>query len=416
MLLTMGLDVERIREDFPTLKRLVKGRRLVYLDNAASSLKPRQVIEAIAEFYREHYANIHRGLHTLSEEASQMYEESRDEIARFIGASREEIVFVRNATEAINLVALSWAYWNLEEGDEIVISVMEHHSNIVPWILLSKRKKVRIKVARITPEGLLDLDHLSLLIGERTRIVSLVHVSNVLGTVNPARQLAKMAHEVGALFLLDGAQSVPHMPVNVKELDCDFLAFSGHKMLGPTGIGVLYGKKEVLEEMEPLYGGGEMISEVHCSEDGCTASWAPLPLKFEAGTPHIVGAIGLAAAIRYLKSVGMENIVSHEKILVERALELLGEVPGLRVVGPLDPDKRSGLVSFTVKGLSPHEVAALLDANYGIAVRSGYHCAQPLHEFLGLKEGTVRASFYLYNTVEEVEYLAKALSEVSALA
>lgn len=405
------LDVDSIREDFPILKRTIGGHGIVYFDNAASSLKPRQVVEEISRFYLLHYANIHRGIHTLSEEASEMYEESRKVVAGFIGADGEELVFVKNATEAINLVALGWAEKNCSEGDGIVITEMEHHSNMLPWAILSKKKGLKLELARVKDDGTIDMEQMSSIINERTKVVSVAHVSNVLGTVNPVREICKLAHEVGAICLVDGAQSVPHIPVNVREIDCDFLAFSAHKMLGPTGIGGLYGKRSILEDMEPPIAGGGMVTEVSCNCDGCAASWTEPPLRFEAGTPHIAGAIGFRRAVEYLEDKGIESIGHHEKELTRHCLRLLEGIRRVKVLGPLDTEIRSGIVSFTVEGFEPHEIALLLDS-HGIAVRSGHHCAQPLHRKFGIPNGSVRASFYLYNTREEVEYFCGTLEKI----
>lgn len=401
---------ELLRKDFPILERKINGYPLIYFDNAASSLKPIQVVEEISNFYLYHYSNIHRGVHVLSEEATEMYEKSRLDIAKFINASPEEIIFVRNATEAINLVSLHFSTC-IQGNVNVVISDMEHHSNIVPWIILKKKNSsVDIRVASITSEGILDLSSLEDKVDENTILVSITHVSNVLGTINPVKEICEIAHENNAYCLIDGAQSVPHMPINVKELNIDFLAFSSHKMLGPTGLGVLYVKREILDEIEPIYGGGGMISYVHCNDKGCIASWASPPEKYEAGTPHIAGVIGLASAIEYLERTGMNKIKLHEEKLTEYMLEKIQEIRGVRIAGPLDYRKRSGIVSFAVEKFSPHEVALLLSSR-GIAVRSGYHCAQPLHEKLGFLEGTVRASFYLYNLPWEIDEFCRILKE-----
>ena len=407
----MALNPYKLRKDFPILNRKINGYPLIYFDNAATSQKPIQVIEAIKKFYETHNANIHRGMHTLSQEASDMYDESRSKIAKFINAEEEEIIFVRSTTEAINFVACTWALENIGEGEEIVISRMEHHSNILPWRIVSKIKKARLKVANISPVGSLDYENLQELITEKTKLIAIVHVSNVLGTINDLEKIVKMAREVDAKLLVDGAQSVPHMPVDVKKIDADFLAFSGHKMLGPTGIGVLYMKKEIEEEVEPFFGGGGTISDVNCREDECSVEWASIPLRFEAGTPNIAGVIGLAAAVEYLDKVGMEAIRIHEEKLTKIALEKLREMKRVKVYGPREAENRAGIVTFNVEGLHPHEVASFLD-QYGIAVRSGHHCALPLHRALGAFDGTVRASFYLYNTIEEVEFFIGELKEL----
>lgn len=405
------LDPYEIRKDFP----LLENRGIVYLDNAATSQKPVQVIEAIRRFYQAHNANIHRGLHVLSREASEEYEEAHSVVARFINArSWREVVFVRNTTEAVNLVAYSWAMDRLGSGDEIVVTVMEHHSNLLPWVAIAKRLGAKVKVVGLASDYTLDYDALSGAVTERTRIVAVSHASNVLGTVNDVKRIAALAHEVGAVCLVDGAQSVPHMPVNVRELDCDFLAFSGHKMLGPTGIGVLYGREDLLEEMSPFMYGGDMVREVRYRNGAVEPAWNDLPWKFEAGTPNIAGGIGLAEAVNYLERIGMENVRAHEVELTSYAMKRLSEVEGLRLFGPSLPTRRCGIIPFNLDGLDPHSLAALLDERK-IAVRSGFHCAQPLHEYLGLKEGTVRASFYIYNTREEVDLLSEALAEIAEM-
>ena len=402
------LDPLEIRRDFPILCK----KDLIYLDNAATSQKPRQVIGAIKKFYEETNANIHRGLHELSIRASEAYEEAHEKVARFINASSwKEIIFLRNTTEAVNLVAYSWGLENLERGDEILVTIMEHHSNLLPWHILSRKKGVNLKILPIVEGYRLDYEALEAAVTDKTRIVAVTHVSNVLGTINDVRAIARIAHRVGALCLIDGAQSVPHMPVDVKALECDFLAFSGHKMLGPTGIGVLYGKTDLLEEMRPFLYGGDMIATVRLIDDELHPEWNELPWKFEAGTPNIAGGVGLAAAVDYLSKLGMDEVRRHEVELTRYALRLLGEIEGLEVYGPPSPEERGGVVSFNMKGLDPHTVASILDG-MRIAVRSGFHCAQPLHEFLGLTEGSVRASFYIYNTLEEVEKLAEALTTI----
>ncbi len=405
------MDPYVIREDFPELRRIVNGHPLAYLDNAASSLKPRQVIEAICRFYSEKYANVGRGVHTLAREATEAYEEARQRVAAFIGARSDEIVFVRNATEALNLVALGWARWNLRQGDVVVTTVMEHHSNLLPWVRLADELGLELRIVPVHKDGTLDYGALEEAI-EGAKLVAVTHKSNVLGVVNDVERIATLARRKGAKLVLDGAQSVPHMPIDVRELGCDFLAFSGHKMLGPTGIGVLYAKRELLEEFKPVYVGGGIIGEVHCTRESCKATWAKPPAMLEAGTPNIVGAIGLAAAVEYLERVGMKWIADHEKKLTKLALELLEELEGVSILGPHEPDKRPGVVSFVVKDLDPHAVAVLLDQR-GIAVRSGLHCAQPLHEALGVPKGSVRASFYLYNTEEEIERLVSVVKEIA---
>ncbi|HUW47189.1 MAG TPA: cysteine desulfurase, partial [Patescibacteria group bacterium] len=396
-------DPYKIREDFPILKRKVNGHPLVYFDNAATSQKPWQVIKAIDDFYEKHNANVHRAVHTLSQEASELYETAHEEVAKFVNArSIEETIFVRGTTEAINLVAYSWGLRSLGKNDEIMISLMEHHSNIVPWEIISKITGFKIRYIDIDADGTLNYDSFESLISKRTKLVCISHVSNVTGIVNDVKRIAKIAHENDAMILVDGAQSVPHMPVNVKELDMDFLAFSGHKMLGPTGIGVLYGKRDLLESMEPFHGGGLMIRDVSFDwkTGSCSTTWNALPWKFEAGTPNTEGAIGLMTAVKYLKHLGMENVKKHEQSLTEYALPRMLNCSGsVEVYGTKNTSAKSGIIPFDVKGLSSHDVALFLD-NYGIMVRSGFHCAQPLHE-LFILNSSARASFYVYNTQKE---------------
>lgn len=403
----MSYDLDRIRADFPILERETRpGVRLVYLDSTATSQKPASVIEAMDAFYRTSNANIHRGVHTLAEEATALYEHSRGHVARFINAAAsQEVVFTRNTTEAINLVARTWAWSALKPGDLIVLTEMEHHSNLVPWQMVAAEKGLTLEFVPMTEDGTLDLEAYGDLLSRSPRLVAFTQMSNVLGTITPAHQMVQMAHEVGALTLIDGAQSVPHLGVDVQALDTDFLAFSAHKMCGPTGIGVLYGKSNLLESMPPFLGGGDMIREVKLR------SFRPntLPHKFEAGTPAIAEAIGFEAAVQYLEQLGMKSIADHEHAIVEYAMERLEEVPGLRVLGPA-PEKRGGVVSFTFDGIHPHDVAQILDRS-GIAVRAGHHCAQPLHERLGIPAST-RASFYLYSSPEEVDKLVEGLYEV----
>ena len=411
----MTLDVEKIREDFPILSRKINGKRLIYFDNTATSQKPIQVINAIKEFYEKHNANIHRGLHTLSQEASELYEEAHDEVASFIGADgREEIIFVRNTSEALNLLAFTIGLKEVSESDEIIVTIMEHHSNLLPWFTLAKKVKAHLKIVDIKPDYTLNYEMFEELISDKTKIVAITHMSNVLGTINDVKKIARIAHENDALVIIDGAQSVPHLPVNVKELDIDFLAFSGHKMLGPTGIGVLYGRRDLLDAMPPFLLGGDMIRAVHCDISGtCDVIWNKLPWKFEAGTPNIAGGIGLAEAVRYLRKIGMDNVRRHEEELTRYALRRMKEeFEGIiNIYGPSRVEVRGGIISFNVEGLDPHEVALYLD-EYGIAVRSGFHCAQPLHEMLGLKNGSTRASFYIYNTKEEIDIFITALREI----
>jgi cysteine desulfurase/selenocysteine lyase len=398
----------RVRDDFPIFKRRIRGKPIIYLDSTATSQKPIQVIEALSKFYMESYANIHRGLYDLSQEASEMYEEAHVKVAKLINADgMEEVVFVRNTTEAINLVAYSWALNNLNQDDEILLTIMEHHSNIVPWQLIAKKRNVKLKYVDIDDDGRLKIQEFEEKISSKTRLIAVTHVSNVLGTVNDVKRIGKLAHEVNAFFLVDGAQSVPHMPVNVKDIDCDFLAFSGHKMLAPTGIGVLYARKDILSEMDPFMGGGDMISDVDLYE----SKWAGLPWKFEAGTSSIADGIALGVAVDYLMKLGMENIHQYEREITRYALNNLLTIDGVEVYGPKDIEARSGILSFNVKNINHHDVANYLSENYNICIRSGHHCALPLMKRLGLK-GTARASFYIYNVKEDVDILCEAISNL----
>ena len=402
-------SIETIRKDFPILQRVVNGHQLAYLDNAATSQKPLAVLRAMDDYYRNTNANVHRGVHTLSEEATAQYEGARGRIGRFINAgSSKEIIFTRNATEAINLVAYSWGLDNLGPGDEVLITEMEHHANIVPWQLICQRTGATLRYVPIDAQGSLRLDLLDELLTERTRLFAFVAMSNVLGAINPAAELVARAHAVGALALVDAAQSVPHMPVDVQALDCDFLVFSSHKMCGPTGVGVLYGRRAVLEGMSPFMGGGDMIREVHM--DG--SRWNSLPWKFEAGTPAIAEVIGLGAAVDYLSNLGMGWVREQEHALVSYAVEKLTQVEGLRIIGP-SGEQRSGVAAFTLADIHPHDIAAILDSE-GIAIRAGHHCAQPIHDHFGIA-ATARASFYFYNTFEEVDRLAAALEKVQSV-
>jgi cysteine desulfurase/selenocysteine lyase len=403
-------DVLALRREFPILHQQVNGKPLAFLDSAASSQKPRRVIACLEEYYERTNANVHRGVYKLSEEATFAFERARGKVARFVGAAGpKEIVFTRNATEAINLVARAWGDANVRAGDRILLSTMEHHSNLVPWQMLAQRTGAELDFLRVGGDGRLVLDDLDTLLTERTRLVALAHQSNVLGTINPIREIAARAHDVGALVLADGAQSVPHMPVNVQELGVDFLAFSGHKMCGPTGIGALWGRRKILEAMPPFLGGGSMIREVTLQ----TTTYADIPARFEAGTPAIGEAIALGEACDFLNGVGMDKIYAHEQHLVGYALERLAEVEGLRIYGPLEVAGRGAAISFTLEGAHPHDVAAVLDGE-GIAVRAGHHCCQPLHDLLDVP-ATVRASFYLYNIPEEVDRLAAALEKTRKL-
>jgi cysteine desulfurase/selenocysteine lyase len=401
-------DIESVRRDFPILTRQVHGRPLVYLDNAATTQKPRQVIDELVRYYETYNANVHRGVHTLSEEATDAYEKAREKVNRFISSQYgpESIVFTRNTTESINLVASSWGRANLNAGDEVVIGVAEHHSNMIPWQLICQERGARLIYVDIDDEGRLRMDDLEAAVGPKTKMVAVAHASNVLG-INPVREIAAIAHRHGALLLLDGAQSVPHLPVNVEELDCDFLAFSAHKMLGPTGIGVLWGRPALLKKMDPYQGGGSMISRV--TTEGST--WADLPEKFEAGTPNIADAIAFGAAIEYLEALGMENVREHELEITTYALEELSRIPGVTVYGPKTAEERVGVVSFNLGDVHPHDLSQVLD-QYGVAVRAGHHCAQPLMRRLDCI-ATARASFYLYNTKAEVDVLVEAVREAA---
>jgi cysteine desulfurase/selenocysteine lyase len=402
-------DIVALRREFPILNQSVNGKTLAFLDSAASSQKPRRVIDCLEDYYRRYNANVHRGIYRLSEEATFAFERARGKVARFINArSQREIVFVRNTTEAINLVARSWGDANLRAGDRILLSIMEHHSNLVPWQMLAQRTGAQLEFLPIDGEGRLALDHLDAHL-EGVRLVAVTQQSNVLGTINPVAEIARRAHAVGALVLVDGAQSVPHMPVDVQALDIDFLAFSGHKMCAPTGIGVLWGRRAILEQMPPFLGGGSMIKVVGLHE----STYADVPARFEAGTPAIAEAIALGEAVDFLQEIGMDRISAHERELLGYALERLNEVEGLRVYGPKTTEMRGGAVSFTLDGVHPHDVAAVLD-NEGIAVRAGHHCAQPLHAHYDIP-ATTRASFYLYNIPEEVDRLVAALHRVRAL-
>jgi len=398
--------VTEIRNDFPILNKYINGSRIVYLDNAATTQRPHSVINSVKEFSEETNSNIHRGVHTLSYEATKLYEDAHKKVSKFIGAdSWQEIIFTRNATEAINLVAYGWGLHNLKSGDEILLTITEHHSNIVPWQMLRDIKGIKLKFLDVDDEGNLRLEQLDDLLTSRTCLVCVNHISNVLGTVNQVETIIKSAREKGALVLIDGSQSVPHYPVDVKKIDCDFLAASGHKMLGPFGIGFLYGKREILENMEPFNYGGDMIETVTKEK----STWNELPWKFEAGTPNVSGGIGLGAAVDYLNKIGMKEITAYEDELTRYASEKLYELPFIKVYGK-GAGQKIGVFSFNFEGIHPHDVAWILDEN-GIAVRSGHHCAQPLMNRLGIKNA-VRASFYLYNTKEEIDKLAETLGKV----
>jgi cysteine desulfurase/selenocysteine lyase len=404
-----ALDVTHIRKDFPILDRTVHGKPLVYLDNAATTQKPRQVLEALAGYYTRSNANIHRGLHTLSEEATAAYEAARERTARFVGApSARGIVFTRNATESINLFANAWGRTRLAPGDEILLTEMEHHSNLVPWQLLAKATGASLAFLGITDDGRLKLENLAGRLTRRTKLVAVTQMSNVLGTINPVAEIARAAHAAGALVFVDAAQSAPHLPLDVRQLGCDALALSAHKMLGPTGVGVLYAREELLESMEPFLGGGEMISDVQLT----SATWNEIPWKFEAGTPNIADVIAFGEALAYLERLGMEHVRAHERELGAYALTRLRELRGVTLYGPPAGPDRGGVVSFNLEGLHPHDVGTVLDAE-GVAIRAGHHCAKPLMRRLGVA-ATARASFYIYNTTDEVDRLMDALRSAQA--
>lgn len=404
-----GYDLDRIRRDFPVLKREIHGHPLVYLDNAATSQKPVQVMAAITRFYRDSNANIHRGVHTLSVEATAQYEAVREQVRAFVGApSAAGVVFTRNATESINLVAHAWGRAFLGPGDEIAITELEHHSNIVPWQMLRDERGVALRHVPMREDGSLDLDAAREAIGPRTRLLAVSLMSNALGTILPVAELAAMARERGALVLVDGAQAVPHMPVDVGALGADFLAFSAHKMLGPTGVGVLWAREELLEAMPPFLGGGDMISSVTLER----SEWNEVPHKFEAGTPDVGGVVGFGAALDYLTALGMERVRAHERELTAHALDRLAGAPGVTLHGPPGPEGRGGVVSFSLEGVHPHDVGQVLDGR-GIAIRAGHHCAQPVMQRLGVP-ATARASFYVYNTAAEADALADGVREAAA--
>jgi cysteine desulfurase/selenocysteine lyase len=406
----MTQDFSQHRNDFPVLARETRpGMPLIYLDSAATSQKPLSVIQAMDDYYRNYNANIRRGIHVLAEEATAAYESARQKIARFINAKHtREVIYTRNTTEGLNLVAYSWGRKFLQRGDMLILTEMEHHSNLVPWQLLAEEKGLRLEFIPVDEQGLLDQNEYLRLLEQKPKLVGFLHMSNVLGTINPAKEMIAAAHQAGALALVDGAQSVPHFPVDVQDLDADFLAFSAHKMAGPTGIGALYGKEALLSEMPPFLGGGDMIKKVHLRSFAAN----DLPYKFEAGTPAIAEAIGFGAAVDYLSAIGMENVAAHEHALTSYALESLSEIEGLTLLGPAGPH-RGGVAAFTMKDAHPHDVAQILDS-YGIAVRAGHHCAMPLHEKLGIPAST-RASFYLYNNTAEIDKLVAALGKVKEL-
>jgi len=409
MLETQALDIQKIRADFPILQRKVKGKRLVYLDSAATSQKPKAVIDAISDYYSRYNSNVHRSVHTLGEEATAAYEASRAKVASFVGAPAKSLVFVRGTTEATNLVRFAWGDKFVKPGDLLVTTMMEHHSNIVPWQLLAKSKRATLKFVGLNPDGTLDLSSLEALLKESPRLVAFTHCSNVLGTINDAAKFCSMAKRAGAVTVVDGAQAVPHIPVNLGAIDCDFYAFSGHKMLGPTGIGALVGRKELLEEMEPFHGGGEMIKEVFLDH----STWNAVPHKFEAGTVNIADSIGLGAAVDYLTSLGMPKVRDHEVKLLTYAARVLANVKGFTPYGPADPKRKAGVISFNLGDVHPHDLATILD-DEGIAIRSGHHCAQPLMRWLGVA-ATSRASFNVYNSNDDVDALEAGLQKAGAI-
>ncbi len=403
---SVEFDVEKIRRDFPILDRVIEGKRLVYLDNAATSQKPSQVIKAITNYYEQYNANVHRGIHTLSEEATVAYEAVRETVREFIGAEETcEIIFTRNTTEAINLVAYSWGKQNVLPGDEIVLSPMEHHSNLVPWQQLAAEREAKLVYLDLTEDGQINMETAAQLIGPKTRLVAITQMSNVFGTINPVKELAHLAHKNNAIILVDGAQGIPHLKTSVADLECDFYAFSLHKMLGPTGVGILWGKKTLLEAMPPFMFGGDMISSVHRDK----TKFNELPWKFEAGTPNVADVIASGVAVDYLNNVGMDNVRAHEIAITRYAIEKLSEIKDIVIYGPLDATKRGGVVSFNINGLHPHDLGQILSDN-GVAIRAGHHCCQPLMKDLKVM-GTARASFYIYNTLEEVDLLLAALKE-----
>ena len=407
---TMVRSAAEIRQDFPILERQVHGKPLVYLDSGASSQKPLSVIETMDHYYKTYHANVHRGVYEISEEATAAMEKARVKVARFINAPHSrQVIFTRNTSESINLVAYSWGWSNLKPGDVIIATEMEHHSNLVPWQLIAERTGARLEFIPLTDDGLLRLDVYAQLLEQHPKLVAFTQMSNVLGTITPAREIIAQAHAAGAITLVDAAQSVPHLPVDVQELDADFLCFSGHKMLGPTGIGILYGKRDLLEAMPPFMGGGSMIRTVHLRE----STWADLPAKFEAGTPAIAEAIGLGAAVDYLNELGMEHVLQHEQELTAYALEQLQALPGLTIYGPV-AEQRGGVISFTLGDIHPHDLASILDQEVGVAIRAGHHCAQPLMERYSLT-ATARASFYVYTVQEDVDMLVQGLQKAQQI-
>ncbi|OGH56138.1 MAG: cysteine desulfurase [Candidatus Lindowbacteria bacterium RIFCSPLOWO2_12_FULL_62_27] len=407
----MRFDAAGLRKEFPILSREFDGKRLVYLDNPATTQKPRAVIDAVSRFYEHSNANVHRGAYRLAEESTAAYEGAREKVRGFLNAaSVEEIIFTRGATESINLVAYAWGRKHVAEGDEIVLTEMEHHSNLVPWQLLAQEKKAVLRFVPVENDGTIDVTRAAALITPRTRLVSMTQVSNVLGTINPVRRIAELARERGALLLVDGAQSVPHMAVDVRDIGCDFFVLSGHKMLAPTGIGALYVRKAVLETMPPFHGGGDMIRQVFLDH----ATWNDLPWKFEAGTPNFADAVGLAAAIDFLSAVGLDALQEHERALTGYAIGRLGEMAGVTLYGPRDVALRGGVVSFNVEGVHPHDLATILDRESAVAIRAGHHCAQPLMKRLNVA-ATARAGFYLYNVEEDIDRLVEGIHKAEEI-
>ncbi len=409
MLETEALDVERVRADFPILTRKVKGKRLVYLDNAATTQKPKQVIDALVDYYSRYNANVHRSVHTLGEEATAAYEGSREKVARFVGASPKELVFTRGTTEATNLVRFAWGEKFVKPGDTLLTTMMEHHSNMVPWQLLAKNRGAKLKFVGLQPDGTLDMNQFEEFLKESPAMVAVTHCSNVLGTINDVADICSRARNAGATTVVDGAQSVPHLPVDVSSLGCDFYAFSGHKMLGPTGIGALIGKKRLLEEMEPFHGGGEMIREVFLDH----STWNDVPYKFEAGTVNIADTIGLGAAVDYLTRLGMTKVRDHELGLLKYAKETLSKVKGFQQYGPQEVNRKGGVISFNLADIHPHDLATILD-DEGIAIRSGHHCAQPLMRWLDVA-ATSRASFHVYNSQDDIDALKAGLEKANGI-
>lgn len=408
------MEIENIRKDFPILKRKINGHPLIYFDNAATTQKPKQVIDAITNFYKNKNANIHRGVYTLSQEATYLYEEAHKKVAKFINAkSFEEVIFVRNTTEGLNLLAYILGKGYLKEGDIVLTTKLEHHSNILPWLYLKEYKKIKVKMVEILPEGTIDLYDLEKKIKEGAKVLAITHISNVTGSITPLKEIIKKAHKEGTIVVTDGAQAVPHIPVDVQDLDVDFYSFSGHKMLGPTGIGVLYGKKEILDKLPPFLSGGDMLENISLENKKCQICLKTLPWKYEAGTSNIEGGIGLLAAIEYLEKLDFKEIIEHERNLLKYALDEMKSISNITIYGPNNIKNRVGVIPFNVKNFSSSEVATLMD-QYGIAIRSGYHCAQPFHNVLNLNS-TARVSFYIYNKIEEVEKFIKVLKKLNGV-